>query len=126
MNITNWFLAIALVIAGLIHLIPGVGVLSADRLAALYGTRLESPDLILLMRHRAVLFALVGALLLAAAFVPHLRPAAIAIGMVSMLGFLVLFALSGDVGPEVRRVFWVDVGAAVLLGLASVTHYWPR
>jgi len=42
------------------------------------------------MRHRAVLFGLVGALVMAAVFVPSYQPMAFVVGFVSVLSFFVL------------------------------------
>ena len=72
-------------IAAAVNLVPVSGVLSADNLAMLYGVAFEDPNLIILMRHRAVLFGIVGALLVASAFRPSLRPLGLAVGLVSML-----------------------------------------
>ncbi|MCR9143884.1 MAG: phosphopantetheine adenylyltransferase [bacterium] len=126
MNYSLWFLNFALVIVALIHLIPVTGVLSAERLFSLYGVRPTSPDMLLLLRHRALLFALVGGVLLAGAFFPELRLTAIAMGMASMLGFLLLFALTDDPGPALRRVFYVDVFASLLLAAGAVVKYVVR
>ena len=68
-------IAVLLLVAGVIHLLPLVGVLGGERLNALYGIALDEPNLQILMRHRAVLFGLLGALLVAAAFNPALRSA---------------------------------------------------
>lgn len=59
-----------LVIVGVIHLLPLSGVLGVGRLAALYGVSISDPNLSVLMRHRAVLFGLLGAFLVFAAFKP--------------------------------------------------------
>ncbi len=123
MTISNIALGAALVIAALIHLIPVSGVLSADRLFALYGVRLDSADVVLLLRHRAVMFALIGGVLLAGAFVSELRLTAIVVGMVSMLGFMLLYALTENPGPAMRRIFFADVFASGLLGVAIVLKY---
>ena len=59
-----------LLVAGVIHLLPLPGALGAGALARLYGLEpaaLADPNLALLLRHRAVLFGVVGALLVAAA-----------------------------------------------------------
>ncbi len=49
-------------IAAFVNLAPVSGVLSADVLEGLYGITLEDPNLVILMRHRAVLFGIVGLL----------------------------------------------------------------
>ena len=49
-----------LVLVGIIHLLPVAGVLGVDRLAALYGIALSEPNIEILMRHRAILFGLLG------------------------------------------------------------------
>jgi hypothetical protein len=66
-----------LIVIGLIHLLPLPGVLGGERLAALYGLGFDEPNLALLMRHRAVLFGLMGAFLLFAAFKPSLHTLAL-------------------------------------------------
>ena len=79
--------SVMLLVVAVIHLLPMVGVLGAARLAALYGVALEDPNLVILMRHRAVLFGLLGALMALAAFRPSLQLLALAVGGVSVLSF---------------------------------------
>ena len=44
-----------LIVAAVIHLLPLAGMVSADRLTALYGLPFQEPNLLIMMRHRAVL-----------------------------------------------------------------------
>jgi hypothetical protein len=107
-----------LFLAGVIHLLPLSGVLGSSQLSKLYGVHIEDPGLALLMGHRAVLFGLLGLLLLVAAFHPPLRTLAFIAGLVSVVSFLVLAAAPGaSLTPEIRRVVAADWVA--LVGLAS-------
>lgn len=106
------------VVVGLINVFPLVGVLGAQQLNALYALPFDNPDLLLLMRHRAVLFGLVGGLLLVAAFKTRLRPIAATLGLGSMLSFLVLALPLAEHGAAIQRVFWADVVASGMLVLA--------
>jgi hypothetical protein len=110
-----------LVAAGLIHLLPLAGVLGADKLAALYGIPIAGPDLAILMRHRAVLFGLIGVFCLAAAFHEPLRWAALLMALASVLAFLALAWGTGGYNGAIARVVTADVIAAVLLlaGIAA-------
>jgi hypothetical protein len=112
-------IAIALLVAGVIHLLPLPGVLGAAQLERLYGLPFDQPDLLILMRHRAVLFGLLGLLLVAAAVRPALQPLAIAAGLASACAFLVLAWGSGGYGEAVARVVWADVVAIGCLLLAA-------
>jgi len=107
-------------VAGLVHLVPSVGVLGAPQLARLYGVPVEGPELLLLMRHRAVLFAILGALLIAAAFLPALRRPVGFAGLVSMLAFVALFWLAPTESEALRRVMWVDAVVSATLVFALV------
>jgi hypothetical protein len=103
------------VAAGLINIIPVTGVLGAARLEALYGQSFVGADLVLLMRHRAVFFGLLGALLIAAAFQSQLRTLAAVAGLVSMGSYMLLALPISEHGAAVQRVFWADmVGMALL------------
>ena len=44
----------ALILVAIIHLLPLAGVLGSERLASMYGITVDDPDLLILMRHRAV------------------------------------------------------------------------
>jgi hypothetical protein len=113
---------VVLLLVGLINALPVTGALGPEALAALYGLSIEEPNLLVLMRHRAVLLGLVGGYLIVAAFRPALRPSAFVLGFASMLSFIVLAAGGGGIGAAVQRVALVDVVACVLLAGAVVLH----
>lgn len=101
-------------VAAVINLLPGLGVLSASRLEAFYGVALQDPNLVILMRHRAVVIAIVGGVLATSMFLPALRPLAVVLGLVSMLSFVAI-ALTAEPNALLRRVAWIDVAASVAL-----------
>ncbi|MEJ7808694.1 MAG: phosphopantetheine adenylyltransferase [Telluria sp.] len=109
-------------VAGLIHLLPLSGVLGAERLAALYGLSFDEPNLAILMRHRAVLFGLVGSFMLLAAFKPMLQSIALVGGIISVASFLMLAAAAGSYNAQIERVFLVDVVVLVCLVVGAIAH----
>lgn len=113
--------SVALFIAGIIHLLPLSGVLGPDRLAALYGLSLSDPNMIILLRHRAILFGLIGALLVAAAFLPRLQASAFIAGFVSVVSFLLLAWSVGQYNASIAGVVTVDVVAlgVLVVGLGA-------
>lgn len=119
-------IAALLLIVGIIHLLPVVGVLGGDRLNSLYGLNLEEPNLQILMRHRTVLFGLLGAPLVAAAFLPGLRTLALVAGLVSVASFLLLAWGTPLYNEALRRVVVADWIALACLLLAAPLHLrWP-
>ncbi|WP_339523492.1 phosphopantetheine adenylyltransferase [Pseudomonas sp. EA_35y_Pfl2_R111] len=112
--------SVLLIIAGIIHLLPLSGVLGAERLAQLYGLAFEEPNLLLLMRSRAVLFGLLGAFLVYAAFRPALQPLALIGGLVSVLSFLLLAWSSPTYNEALRRVVIADWLALACLLIATL------
>lgn len=109
------------VLIGLLNLLPVVGVQSAAKLQSAYGLSTLSPDLTLLLRHRAVLFGLLGGLILCAAFMPALRWTALVLAPVSMGSFIVLAAGQEALNRELQAVVvadWIGLGLwALLAGL---------
>ncbi len=111
-----------ILIVAVIHLLPLSGLFGADRLAALYGIEITDSNLQILMRHRAVLFALLGAFLVYAAFKPALQPLAFLAGFVSVLSFFYLAWTVGDFNAAIRKVVIADIIAFVSLIIAVILY----
>jgi hypothetical protein len=114
-----------LLLVALIHALPLVGVLGAAKLTQLYGIDVQDPTLELLLRHRAVLFGLLAALLAYAAIRPELHRLALIAGFISVASFLVLARLSSTYNPELSTVVRADWLALALLAAGAVAHRWP-
>ncbi|HEX7865504.1 MAG TPA: phosphopantetheine adenylyltransferase [Variovorax sp.] len=115
----RYIVPVVLFLVGLIHILPLAGVLGGARLHALYGIAVSEPNLEILLRHRAVLFGLLGLFLCIAAFRPAHQAAALLAGLASVASFLFLAAAVGGYNAHLARVFAVDVAALVLLVLAG-------
>lgn len=111
-----------LVVVALIHLLPLSGALGSARLNGLYGLPFDDPNLSILMRHRAVLFGLLGAFLLYAAFRPAYQPTAFIAGFVSVISFLYLAWVTGGYNPQIGRVFTADIVALVCLVIGAASY----
>lgn len=111
-----------LVLVGVIHLLPLSGVLGAERLMLLYGLDLSEPNLQILMRHRAVLFGLLGGFMVFAAFKPAYRTVAFVGGSVSVASFLSLAWAVGGYNQQIGRVVAADVVALACLVVGGVVH----
>lgn len=92
---------------------------SPGRIPATYGVVVGGPDDAVLLRHRAVMLALIGATLAASAVRRELRSAAIPAAALSMTAFTA-FALTAQVNDRQRRVAIADAVLLVLLGAAAV------
>lgn len=114
-NPMRLFVRAAFLLAGLVNLYPLTGVLGAGALEALYGRGFAEPELLLLMRHRAVLFGLLGGLLVAAAWRPAWRGPATLAGLVSMLSFVALAGPPQELAAALGRVYLADIVASALL-----------
>jgi hypothetical protein len=120
--------SVTLVAVGVIHLLPLFGVLGTAQLESLYGLAFDDPNAAIFMRHRAVLFGLVGFFLVYAAFRPAFQPAAFAGGLVSVVSFLWLAGMTGEHNASIGRVIVVDWLALGLLifGLAGRVYIASR
>lgn len=108
-----------LTLAGVIHLLPLPGILGAGQLTRLYGVSANDPNVGILLQHRAVLFGLLGVLLIAAAFRPDLRAVALIAGLVSTASFLAIAWGVGGYNAQVARVVAADALAVILLLVAA-------
>lgn len=113
-------LATALLLAGLLNALPALGLLGQTQLRALYGLEVTDPSLRILLRHRALLFGLLGGAMIAAAFVPAWRAPLAGAGLLSMLGYVVIAGLEGGGNAALLRVAWADVVASLVLGATLI------
>lgn len=110
------------ILVGLINIAPISGLFGSVALEKLYNVSIASPDLLMLMQHRAVLLAIVGSLLVVAGFLQSLRPAAALAGYASMVSYSILFIMSPTTNNNLEQVFLFDVVALTLLTLAMWGH----
>ena len=80
-------ITVLMLIVAAIHLVPISGFFGAKRLSALYGIEVDNADLEIMMRHRAVLFGILGAFFAYAAFMPALQPVAFIAAAASLASF---------------------------------------
>lgn len=116
-------ITVCLLGASVIHLLPIVGVLGSGQLAKLYGVAISDPNLLLLMRHRAVLFGLFGLVLLWSAFYSPIRTIVILIGLASTISFVLLTMLDQTYNQQISKVIKADIVAIILLFIAAAQHY---
>jgi len=115
-----------LLLVGIIHLLPVSGVLGVERLSALYGVSLGDPNLEILMRHRAVLFGLLGLFMVYAAFKPSLQPLAFLSGILSVGSFMAIAWSVGGYNEAIRKIVIADVVALIALCIAGVIYIVSR
>lgn len=114
--------SLILLIVSVIHLLPVAGVLGSDSINRLYGVTISDSNTEILLRHRAVLFAIVGLFLLLSVFKSDYQPLAILIGLVSVVSFLLLAWSAEGLNAEITRVVKVDWIALVLLLVAGAIN----
>src|SRR5687767_10616993 len=126
MKLLGPYVTAALLAAAVFHLLPAVGVLGAQRLSSLYGVTIPGDALLVLMRHRALLFALLGAFMLHAAWSPALQAWALVLGLVSTGGFVLLAWNEAWLPAPLRLVMWIDVALFVALAAALLARVMSR
>ena len=122
----RYLVSAMLVIVAIIHLLPLSGAIGSERLASLYGISFDEPNIAILMRHRAVLFGLLGLFMLFAAFAPRFQVAAFVTGFVSVVSFLWLASSVGGYNAAVGRIVTADIVALVCLILGAAAYAYAR
>lgn len=117
---------IILIIVGLINIAPLTGVMSATTLEGMYEVDLNNGDLVILLRHRAILFGMLGAFILYAAFHRRLQQTASIAALLSMISFVALVYLQGDGGDAIQKVVRIDLFAITLTAILLAVQPWKR
>lgn len=122
-------LPILLSLIAILHLLPAIGAWSDDWLLRLYGVRIDDDNLSVLLRHRGMLFGLIGGVILYTAWRPDLHTLALLLSGLSMVGFVVLAWPCERCYAQIGSVMRADlIGLAVWL-LAALLHasaLWKR
>ncbi len=106
------------IVVAVVNILPVMGVLGGAQLQSLYGVAINDSNLTLLMQHRAVLFFIIGGVLLYAAFDPSFRALATIVGLMSMMSFVILILVNGSHNEQLHRIFIIDIVASVALVIA--------
>ena len=94
---------------------------------SLYGALpFDEPNLAILMRHRAVLFGLLGLFLVFTAFRPALQTLAFIAGFVSVISYLWLALSVGSYNAFLARVVIADVVALICLAAGAAAHAYQQ
>jgi len=119
----NKAITICLIIVGVINFIPTIAIISAQKLEAAYSIKLISNDLIILLRHRALLFGILGGFILYSVKATSYQGAAMIMAGISMLGYVVLMFTVGGYNEALYKVLIIDVVGIVILSLAVIFKY---
>ena len=109
---------ILLFLVGVINFVPIIGLLSLDKINQTYGLSVVDNNLAILLRHRALIFGLIGGLILYSVFNTQYQGVAIVIAAISMVGYLLLFGSVGGANQELLKAAKIDIVGIVLLALA--------
>ena len=115
-------LSLCLIVIGIIHLIPLSGFLGTAQLEPMYDISVSSPELEILMRHRAVLFGLLGGLFIYAAFRPLYQPLAFVMSAGTLLPFFFLLSQSASYNDAIERIAAGDALALACLIVAGICY----
>jgi hypothetical protein len=116
-------IAIILFIVGIINILPLVVFFDASKTAKMYGFPLEGESLIVLMRHRGVLLALLGGGLIYSVFKPEFRLPIIIAALISKSVFVFLTYTTANISPEVGKVALIDIVSIVVLLVVSAIEF---
>lgn len=108
-----------LLLVGVINFLPVLGLFSIAQMSQTYGVDFQQTEWGILMRHRALLFGLLGGFVLVSLFKPAWQRPALLMASISMLGFLLLAWPLAALNAGLTQVFWVDV-----LGLLFAVLAW--
>lgn len=109
-----WLLAV-------IHILPALSALSKSCLAGLYGISADNLNLMTLLQHRAVLFAIIAAGCVYAAHVASVRWPVLIATTISMASFILIAVSRGQLSGPLAKIAYVDgIGLFIAIILAVI------
>jgi hypothetical protein len=116
-------LRIALFLTSIVNILPALGAFLPSKMKDAYGIDIPDANFELLLRHRAVLFGIVGGFMLYASITKNYLSLASIIGLISMISFLILYFVSeGHINEPLTKVMKIDAVAAAFLLIAYLAY----
>lgn len=107
---------ITLFTTGLINLLPMLLAFLPYKISKSYGIDIPNSNYELLLRHRAILFGIIGGLMIYSAIFKKQYEIATVVGLISMISFIILyFLINKDINSELKKVMVIDVIATLIL-----------
>ncbi|WND01844.1 hypothetical protein QGN29_09805 [Temperatibacter marinus] len=106
-----------ILLVGLINVIPVIGALSASMIQSLYHIDISDPNLVILMRHRAILFGILGGYILFSLIRRDEQKRALFVGLISMVSFAGIALMEASLNAKLSMVLTIDyvgIGAAAV------------
>lgn len=114
---------ICLFVAGVINFIPSFLAFIPSKISSSYGIAVPTANYELLLRHRAVMLGIIGGFMIYAAISKKQYSAAIVLGMISMVSFVIFYVMmKGEINPQLTKVMKMDVLAIVILLIGLVAY----
>jgi hypothetical protein len=114
-------LRIALFISGIINILPSLLAFLPDKISKSYGIEIPNANYELLLRHRAILFGIIGGLMIYSAIVKKYYELSTIAGLVSMTSFIILYFIIGkDISQELKKVMFIDLVATAILCIGFI------
>lgn len=114
---------ISWLVLALVHLLPALALVRPSLITTLYGVD-QSSSVFLLLWHRAALFAVILLICGWAAVQAEVRPLATVAVAISMLGFLLLYALRG-MPADLRPIAIADLVGLPFLVVVAWSAFKP-
>ncbi len=112
---------ITLFVAGLINLLPSMLAFLPDKISKSYGIEIPNANYELLLRHRAILFGIIGGLMIFSSVVKKYYEIATIAGLISMTSFILLyFLIDRGISSELKKVMVIDILASLILLIGLV------
>jgi ABC-type Na+ efflux pump permease subunit len=112
---------VILFLAGLINLLPSLLAFLPDKISKSYGIEIPNANYELLLRHRAILFGIIGGLMIYSAIAKKYYEVSTTIGLISMVSFILLFFfIDKEINSELKKVMIIDIIATIILCIGII------
>jgi hypothetical protein len=96
---------ISLFIAGIINFLPSLLAFFSEKISKSYGIEAPNASKELILRHRAILFGIIGLLMLYSSIMKKYYGLSSSFGLISMISFIVLFFIIGkEISGELKKL----------------------